>query len=264
MPLSATFFHRYVYWPRLPVIQINGMDTKQPKDHPPVPKRNWVNTFLVVNLIIMSLIIVWELVSPLAKSDEEKNVAREKDTVIVKTYLDKNPEPKDLTGTLGPVLQYTVDATIQDRWAHFSFSKGTVFYREKIDNVSQDWDIAFRRAKIITNGGSTNPIGKAEVASIKTGDLSSVEFVPAASEFQPDLTTQNILETKNPVLDKWYKYDFWEHRLTPNDEVYVARTAKGDYVKFKIIDYYCGHISGCYTIRYVYLGNGSDSFISKP
>ena len=242
------------------MVQNSSMNIKQPQKRSPVPEKTWVNLFLEITLFIFSIIIVLELVIPAIYGDEGTSATKVKDETVVKNYLDKNPEPKDLTGTLSPVLQYTVNATIQDKWAHFSFSKGTVFYREKIDKQSLDWDIAFRRAKIVTNGGATNPNGKAEVASIETGDFLSVKSVPKNAEFQQDLTTQNILETKNPVLDKWYKYDFWAHRLTPHKEVYVARTAKGDYVKFQILSYYCGQVSGCFTIKYVYQGTGSDSF----
>jgi len=115
------------------------------------------------------------------------------------------------------------------------------------------------RAKIVMNGGATNPNGKAEIASINTNDFLSVTAVPKI-KFEADYTSRNIAETKNPVLDKWYQYDFWTHRLTPLKEVYILRTAKGDYVKFQIVDYYCGKIAGCYAIRYVYQGSGSTSF----
>ncbi len=214
----------------------------------------------MINLLALVSFFVWQFSGPAIKSNEDMDIARAKEEAVIKQFLDKNPEPKDLTGTLGPELQYIVDATVLEKWAHFSFSKGTVFYNKKIAKYSLDWDIAFRRAKIVTNGGATNPDGKAEVASIKTGDFSSVASVPKNMEFQPDYTEQKIVETKNPVLDKWYKYDFWTHQLTPLNEVYVARTAKGNYVKFQIIDYYCGDVAGCYTIKYVYQGTGSDSF----
>lgn len=234
------------------------MNMKQSQDHSPVPQK-WIKIFLGINLFVLCSFLIWELGGPALKSDKEMNITREQDDAIVKKFLDKNPEPKDLTGTLGPELHYTINATIQDKWAHFSFSKGTVFYKEKIDKDSLDWDIAFRRAKIVTNGGATNPKGKAEVGSIKTGGLLSVKSA-SNIKFQPDFTTQNIVESKNPVLDKWYKYDFWTHRLTPKNEVYVARTAKGNYVKFQIVDYYCRHVAGCFTLKYVYQGTGSDSF----
>ena len=240
------------------MVQNNSMETKQPQGHSPIPQK-WVKIFLGINLFVLCSFLVWELGGPAIQGGEKMNVTREKDDVIVKGILDKNPEPKDLTGTLGEVLKYTVNATIQDKWAHFSFSQGTVFYKEFIDKDSLDWDIAFRRAKIVTNGGATNPKGKAEIASIRTTDFLSVKAVPKI-KFQTDLTTQNIMEPKNPVLDKWYQYDFWTHRLTPQKEVYVLRTAKGDYVKFQIVDYYCRHIAGCFAMKYVYQGSGSTSF----
>lgn len=234
------------------------MDTKQPQGHSPIPQK-WVKIFLGINLFVLCSFLVWELGGPALKGGEEINITREKEEVIVKKFLDKNLEPKDLTGTLSPELQYTVNATIQNQWAHFSFSQGTVFYREFIDKDSLDWDIAFRRAKIVTNGGATNPNGKAEIGVIRTSDFLSITAVPNI-EFQVDFTTQNISETKSPVLDKWYKYDFWTHRLTPHKEVYILRTAKGNYVKFQIVDYYCRHIAGCFVMKYVYQGTGSNSF----
>ena len=234
------------------------MDIKQTPEKSPPPQK-WLKLFLGVNLFVLCSFLVWELTAPVFKTEEEMRIVEEAQEVVVKRTIDKNPEVKDHTGTLGPEIEITIDATVQDQWAHFSFATGKVFYKEKIDKNSLEWDIAFRRAKVVTNGGATNENGKAETAAIKTDDFLSVTHVPDI-KFQPDMTTPNIAETKSPVLTAWYKYDWWTHRLTPQNEVYVVRTAKGDYVKFQILNYYCEHIAGCFTIKYVYQGSGSRSF----
>jgi len=172
----------------------------------------------------------------------------------------KNPEPFDYAGVLSGETIIAINATALDEWSHFKFSNGKVFKREKIASDSLDWDIAFRRAKIITNGGDTNPNGKGAIAVIENADFDSVTQVPPAGAFLLDEIENSPTEPKNPAIDKWYKYDFLRHKLTPRKYLFVARTADGHFAKFEILGYYCGKVAGCYRIKYVYQGTGEPSF----
>ncbi len=127
------------------------------------------------------------------------------------------------------------------------------------------WDLAFRRAKIIANGGTTNKLGKAEVSKLATTDFDSITEVPDNVKFTKDVQLSNSVDPLNINLDKWYKYNVLSHRLDPYPNVYIIKTSEGNYAKMQILSYYCSKeekkVSSCYTIKYAYQGNGSKSFI---
>lgn len=231
---------------------------EQVPDHAPPSK--WLKLFLTVNLVGLIGLFVWEVMGPLSSSDEHLADIHKRQAEFVAKAIEKNLPPKDLSGTLSGEIKYSLDATTQANWVHFSFSKGTFFAQETIAKDSLDWDIAFRRAKMITNGGDTNPKGKTEVAATNTSDFDSVTSAKIENKFYADVATDNPFEPKNPILDKWYIYDFWTHRLTVKPVIYVFRTVEGHWVKMQILDYYCGTAAGCFTFRYVFQGSGSFSF----
>jgi hypothetical protein len=229
------------------------------------PPPRFLKLFLAVNLAVLTGFFIWELGEweiggSAIPSEEELRKSGERAQEDVRAALAKNQPSRDLTGALGENMRHTIDATASNKWAHFSFSKGVVFYSEKIASDSLDWDLAFRRAKIISNGGATNPSGKGAVAVIGTDSFDSVTSVPQSGLFHADRIEGNPSEPKNPALDKWYKYDFWTHRLKPKEQVLAIRTADGHYAKLVILDYYCGDAAACYTVRYTYQGKDSASF----
>ncbi|MDH5541650.1 MAG: HmuY family protein [Nitrospinota bacterium] len=185
--------------------------------------------------------------------------AKDKDHATIKEATDKNPSPQKMDGKLGPVIVYTLNATEEGKWAHFSFETGEFSSDEKIKRDTLDWDIAFSRAKIVTNGGITNPKGKAGLALAKSFDFASVVEAPKDG-YLPDQPAENVTRARNPIIEKWYDYNFWKHRLSPLGTVYIMRTANGGYAKFQILDYYCEKIPACYTIKYQYDGRGKASF----
>jgi hypothetical protein len=50
------------------------------------------------------------------------------------------------------------------------------------------------------------------------------------------------------------------------DLTYAIRTADGKYAKMRLLSYYCdgGQASGCFTLEYVYQGDGSRRFVHNP
>jgi HmuY protein len=67
-----------------------------------------------------------------------------------------------------------------------------------------------------------------------------------------------------PTRHKPRAADAWP--LHPKPNVYIIRTADGKYAKMRIISYYCdgGQASGCFTIEYIYQGDGSRRFAATP
>jgi len=233
---------------------------KLAQNRSPKPPK-WPQLLLAINLALLIGLVVWLLGDPSLKSgDELKKTVESKESEIIKA-MDKNPAPVDFTGKLGGVIELVINATDMNDWIHFSFAKGTSFKSMAIMENSIDWDIAFRRAKIVTNGGDTSRSGDVEVAVLPTKDFGSVLSAPAEG-YIADARLDNGMEIKSRhELEKWYQYDFWTHHLKSKELIYILKTADGHYAKFQILSYYCGKVAGCYTIRYQYRGSDGLSFV---
>ena len=126
------------------------------------------------------------------------------------------------------------------------------------DPSSLEWDLAFRRGKVISNGGATNKFGKAGLIQMKEDQFDAVAQVPTENYIE-DTSTKT--ETENPVLMKWYKYNYLTHKLSPKKNVYALRTADNKFAKVQFKSFYCANKeTGCIKMQYSYQHNGSNSF----
>jgi hypothetical protein len=173
------------------------------------------------------------------------------------------PNPTDVGDRrVGPVL-YTLEARAAEQWTFFDFSRGSVV--EVPHQFGVDWDLAFQRHKILANGGATNPKGRGAILNL--GEVAFDEVIEAPSEGYIDDTIASInpeaISTENLAIKAWYHYNFLTHVLRPKPNVYAVRMADGKYAKLRIVSYYCdgGQASGCFTIEYVYQGDGSRRFV---
>jgi hypothetical protein len=167
-------------------------------------------------------------------------------------YAPSSLSPQEVgEGAVGPLL-YTVDATAHDRWIYFDFSRGSVV--NVSSRYSQDWDIAFRRHRMVTNGGSTNPAARAGVADLGPANIDSALALPEEGY----VTDQQRGDApRNHLLEDWYDYSWISHVLRPADRSYALRTADGKYAVLRFVGYYCpGGRPGCVTFRYRYRGDG--------
>ena len=156
-----------------------------------------------------------------------------------------------------PTNTIMIDATNEEQWTYFDFSRGE---QVKIHDASSlEWDLAFRRGKIITNGGATNKFGKAGLINLGEVSFDAVESVPL-KDFIPDKSTRT--ETENPVLVQWYKYNYISHKLTARKNIYVMRTSDGKFAKVQFLSFYCADKQpGCIQMKYVYQSEGTKSFL---
>jgi len=156
-----------------------------------------------------------------------------------------------------PTNTIVIDATNEEQWTYFDFSRGK---QVKIhDTSSLEWDLAFRRGKIITNGGATNKFGKAGLIDLGEVSFDAVENVPL-SNFISDTATRT--QTENPVLLQWYKYNYITHKLTARENVYVMRTSNGKFAKIQFLSFYCADKQpGCIQMKYAYQDEGTKSFL---
>lgn len=178
-------------------------------------------------------------------------------------YKPTPPHPIEVgTQLIGPRV-YTVDARSKEVWIYFDFSRASVVVVR--DPKKDDWDLAFRRHTIRSNGGATNAASQAALFGLPGQHFEAVQQVPADTDFKPDLRTNRRPFPYNPVVDKWYNYSYLSNVLVPKPTVYLVRTQDGKYAKMRILSYYCdGNISGCLTFEYVYQGNGSVHLTPPP
>lgn len=156
-----------------------------------------------------------------------------------------------------PTSTIVIDATNEEKWTYFDFSRGQ---QVKIhDPSSLEWDLAFRRGKIISNGGATNKFGQAGLINLGEVSFDAVENVPLA-EFIADKATRT--QTESPVLLQWYKYNYISHKLTARKNIYVMRTSDGKFAKIQFMSFYCADKQpGCIQMKYAYQDEGTKSFL---
>ena len=183
-----------------------------------------------------------------------------------------------------------LDASDQQKWVYFSFTKGTVVEITNPKTTDDDWDIAFNRYNIRTNGGVSGK-GEAEVVNTNNKDFAAVTKAPAEGYEKdkkftevgrpaPGQTQPSITEVeKNPVISGtvmvenskgWYNYNRPKQgENTPHFDitkyVYVIKTAKGNkYVKIQLTGYTKSNQpdkSGFITFTYDFL---TEKEVAKP
>ena len=169
----------------------------------------------------------------------------------LESFVPSPVRPADVgAGSLGPTL-YTLDATAHDEWVYFDFSRRSVI--PDAARRSLDWDLAFQRHRILTNGGATNPAGEGGVLDLGPQPLESVFEVPLTGYVTDERPGD---ASRNRVLEDWYDYSWTSHILTPSDRTYAIRTADGRYAALRFVAYYCpGARPGCVTFLYAYRGD---------
>ena len=106
------------------------------------------------------------------------------------------------------------------------------------DSNSNKWDLAFRGTTILTNGGTSGPgLGGAFVFNGTFDDLKTVSM---DSAFRKDnYPTSYAIPTGSNK--GWYVYDGVNNLIMPiPGRILVIKTAKGNYAKVEIINYYKG------------------------
>jgi hypothetical protein len=145
------------------------------------------------------------------------------------------------------VLQFTIDARSRREWAYFDFSSDA---ETEASLDSLDWDIAFKRTDVITNGGETNSAGAG--AAVDLGRVPLQEAVVSAAGFLTD-AVDDERGLESPALHDWYNYDWMTHVISSDRHTYGVRTATGETALMMFLSYYCDDGSaGCITFQYVY------------
>lgn len=153
--------------------------------------------------------------------------------------------------------RYTLDATSVEDWVLFDFEQGRVVAG---DFTSMGWDVAFRRTKLLTNSGVTNPTGPGGAFDLGEIALETAE-PPTAVAFAIDvLGGDDDDEPENPAAGRWYSYSFISHIVSAKPNTYVVRTGESRDALVQFDSYYCAdEESGCITFRYRLVPRVADS-----
>lgn len=159
--------------------------------------------------------------------------------------------PIEASGPSG-VRTVTLDARSSDRWVRFDLAAGRIVGPE-----TGRWDLAVRRFNVVVNGGAGLP-GEAAVAP--TGDTALAAVHRPPDEDWRTTRADADGELRHPLLEAWYKYDFFSHLLRARPQVWAIRSASGELYKLQFLSYYCpGPEGGCVTFRYAPLQARSGS-----
>lgn len=223
-------------------------------------KKLWRNIFTLNLCVSLLLIGIFWLPSKLVQLDNFLNSPSvnlpEKGEMTKKPEEKAEPAPVS-AGNLMPTFVTTVNASSEKEYVYFDFSSGKPV--RILDTSSLEWDLAFRRGKVISNGGASSKLGQAGLIDLGVIDFDIIKEVPV-DNYSEDIAAST--ETENPVLTKWYNYNYLSHKLTAKKNIYAVRTANGKYAKFQFLSFYCTNKeAGCIKMRYVYQDSGSNSFL---
>jgi hypothetical protein len=133
----------------------------------------------------------------------------------------------------------SVDASDAEQWVYFSFlSGGEVIPADPAS--STDWDLAFQRFHIISNGGASGGGGSA-VAVVAGQPFEGVATAPVdgyVADLPDGDDDDTVVDSVFEAGDGWYDYDETTNRLSPRVNVYVVQTGRGAHYKLTILDYY--------------------------
>ena len=223
-------------------------------------KKLWRNLFLLnlcISLLLIGLYWVPIKMIQLESFVDSPSVNLPKEGVVpISDNAPAQPIKRSTPSNLLETKLTVINASSEDSWVYFDFSRGEVVNIH--DKTSLEWDLAFRRSKVISNGGATNKFGKAGLIDLGSLNFDQVVDVPL-DNYIPDMATRT--ETENPILLKWYRYNYLTHKLSAKPNTYAVRTANSKYVKVKFLDFYCANKeTGCIKMQYVYQNNGSNQF----
>ena len=224
-------------------------------------KKLWRNLFLLnlcVSLLLVSIFWLPSKLEQVANFLNSPSVNIPEEGKMVEKPANKvEPEPKTKLTNLLATQVTTVNASSEKEYVYFDFSSGKPV--RILDTSSLEWDMAFRRGKVISNGGASSRLGQAGLIDLGVVEFDEVTEVPM-DNYAQDIAAKT--ETENPVLLKWYNYNYFTHKLTAKKNSYAVRTANGKFAKFQFLSFYCDNKeAGCIKIRYVYQDNGSNSFL---
>ncbi len=210
-------------------------------------KRSWLIGLPVVLVLAVVGLFTWGSFQPRPAGFEPSAVAVEMGTPVASSD-DVGIEAVVVTVVEQAPIRYTVDAVSTVDWVLFDFDEGRVVDG---DFATSGWDVAFRRTKLLTNSGVTNPAGPGGAFDLGEVPLETAS-PPTSVTFAIDVYGgEDEDEAENPAAGHWYSYSFISHIVSAKPNTYLVRTGGSLDALVQFDSYYCeDEESGCITFRY--------------
>jgi hypothetical protein len=132
-----------------------------------------------------------------------------------------------------------INASTDDSWVYFDLeSMADVAPPAPEDSV--DWDLAFQRFKIKSNGGVSGR-GEVEIARVTDVSWDAIETAPSDGYESDAADGEDENEYPDYVFnsgDTWFVYDPSDHTLSPREVIFVLRSTDANYYKLQMLEYY--------------------------
>ena len=139
-------------------------------------------------------------------------------------------------------------------WIYVNLAKmDTVHVDEDSHATNTDWDLAFNRYNVRTNGGksgvgeggayltsksSWNSVSAADIPDDSQFTADSTAEITASLDFSSDFSMTTVESSYNYVLATALQFSGPPPAYTPNANVFIIKSADGTYYKFKAIGFY--------------------------
>ena len=162
---------------------------------------------------------------------------------------------------------FEINSSSSTLWKYFSFAKNdTVTVTNPL--TSTEWDLAFQRYRVKTNGGKSGSGLGSAANTWKKGQsgFDNLKLVLDTATFAKDDSVKIAVQQGyatyivNPVLYTWFTIELAAQgtQIVPTDYIYIVKTATGKYAKVWFKSYYSAtNVSGYVNIQYKYQPDGS-------
>lgn len=183
--------------------------------------------------------------------------------IIVSLFACKKEEPK-------LVIQqqtFEINSTVSNAWKYFSFANNDTISISDPTH-SSEWDLAFQRYRIKTNGGKSGTGSGSAANSFQKGQtgFDALKVVSDTATFVVDDSVNIAVQqgyatyVVNPKLYTWFTIELAAQgtQIIPSNYIYIVKTGTGKFAKVWFKGYYsAANVSGHVTIQYKYQPDGS-------
>ncbi len=211
-------------------------------------KRTWLIGVPAAAILVVTGLFTWGSLQPRPEGFEPDEVVIVDSEAPIVADRVATAVGVEVAAVDDEVTRYTLDAKSLNDWVLFDFETGRVL---DSDFSSSHWDMAFRRTKLLTNSGVTNPSGPGGAFDLGEVPL-EVASPPDSVVFVVDsLGGDDDDEPENVAIGRWYSYSFIAHIVSVKPNTYLVRTGDELDALVQFDSYYCeDEEAGCITFRY--------------
>lgn len=152
---------------------------------------------------------------------------------------------------VAPVREVTVVTASAEEWVGLNFSDASLVPNSE---TADGWDMAMSRTRFRTNGGTSGD-GQGDGRALEQINIEELTFVPTDAFVVDEL----IMEVRpgaqpysgNPVLTRWYDYNFQTHQVSPKPNLaFLLHTTNGELGAYQIVSYDQDQASYVLRLRY--------------